>query len=319
MSSNWQNKIRQLEAPAPASAWNNIANKLNDTGADTQYDFVAKLADYSFAPPSTAEENIFLLLDEEDNENFTKRIYDYSETAPADAWDNISGVLDKQKARVIPFKQKNYLRVAAAVAAVVVVSFALIKLTRSENDNIVAASKPVVSPQTSLPQQGGQPNEVIAQVESTTKNASSITQNKTSHSVVSQTTVGKPQAPVYALNSDELQLLPNPAKGKKEKLQNSNGDTPEDIALINTPSYITVTGPDGRPVNVSAKFSSLLEYLMDKNPATQENIDIIIKESAKWKATFAAWREKMTNNNVAPSLSNFMDIIELSEVLENKK
>lgn len=161
MSSNWQNKIRQLEAPAPASAWNNIANKLNDTGADTQYDFVAKLADYSFVPPSTAEENIFLLLDEEDNENFTKRIYDYSETAPADAWDNISGVLDKQKARVIPFKQKNYLRVAAAAAAVVVVSFALIKLTRSENDNIVAASKPVVSPQTSLPQQGGQPNEVI--------------------------------------------------------------------------------------------------------------------------------------------------------------
>lgn len=319
MNSNWQNKIRQLEAPAPASAWDVIANKLNDTEGNTQYDFATKLADYSITPPSSAEENIFLLLDEADKESFTKRIYDYGETAPANTWGNINELLDKQRANVVPLRRKNYLRAAAAAAAIVVVSFALIKLNRPENDEIVAASKPASSATASLSQQSVKPNDVIAPVESTTKKTSSITQSETSHTAATQTASGKPQAPVYALNSDELQLLPNPAKGKKEKLQNSNGDTPEDIALINTPSYITVTGPDGQPVNVSAKFSSLLEYLMDKNPATQENIDIIIKESAKWKATFAAWREKMTNNNVAPSLSNFMDIIELSEVLENKK
>jgi hypothetical protein len=114
-------------------------------------------------------------------------------------------------------------------------------------------------------------------------------------------------------------LAQSPVTASTEKLQNENGDTPMDISLMNTGNaYISITGPDGQPVKVSSKLSSLVGYLSNSDVNTRENLDVIIQESAKWRAIFSAWRNKMANNALAPSLSNFMDIIELSEILENK-
>lgn len=308
MNSNWQNRILQHAASPPEGAWKNIAGML-----DEESGFAARLTAYEAIAPATAQENIFALLDAaENNYAFPQRIYDFECAAPAAAWPNIVTALDENAAKVIPLETNTrkrssfYLRAAAAIAVIAVISTAIWILNRNDKrtdtGEIVHTKNNTVQSQETAginPDPAQKNTPVSAEQNSTTKNIS---------------------RPVYVQNNDITPLAQNPADGKKDKLQTITGETPEDITAINSPnSYITISGPDGTPVRVSSKFSGLISYLTEKKPEVQENIDIIIKESAKWKATFAAWRDKMINNAAAPSLSNFMDIIELSDVLEEKK
>jgi|GEM_PF-6746967 hypothetical protein len=72
--------------------------------------------------------------------------------------------------------------------------------------------------------------------------------------------------------------------------------------------YITVAGPNGDAVKVSSKLSGLTAYIADnKNEANVDN-DF-------WKSKFKSWRDKMSQNDIAPSLTNFMDVVALSKIV----
>jgi hypothetical protein len=78
--------------------------------------------------------------------------------------------------------------------------------------------------------------------------------------------------------------------------------------------YITVAGPNGDAVKVSSKMSTLTAYIADdKNDssATATNTD-----QSFWKSKFKTWRDKMSQNTITPSLTNFMDIVELSKLVK---
>lgn len=324
MSNNWLNRIRQHAATPPEGAWQHIADYLDDEG-NPQQGFAAKLTALEIAPPVTAQKNIFALLDAEENHTgFEKRVYNYEEKAPAAVWPRIVTDLNTGEPKIIPLTNRTgntkavYLRAAAAVAVIAVLSITawLLSRQRSGMRETAAVSQqqqtvPSVSvrEKTALPASETQEEKISAPVSANVK-------SNTAKIVPPPVT---PIGPAYIENSEASMLAQNPAAGKKDKLQTVTGETPEDVSLMNSPnSYISITGPDGLPVKVSSKFSNLIGYLTEKNPETQENLDIIIKESAQWRVTFAKWRDKMINNAVAPSLSNFMDIIELSNVLEEK-
>lgn len=312
MNNNWQNRILQHNATPPEGAWKNIAGML-----DEENGFVARLSVYEAAPPATVQKNIFALLDAADNNSaFAEKMYSFETAAPATVWPNIVTTLEKDGAKVIPFKSVAkklaavYWRAAAAVAVIAVISVAIWLMNRN-NSKIAPGETAGVKSQ----------NQEIANTKQTNGTNTAPLQNipvtPKQNNTPKNTTVSNPS---YVQDNEVTVLAQNPADGKKDKLQTITGETPQDIAAISTTnSYITITGPDGAPLRVSSKFSNLISYLTEKSPDVQENIDIIIKESAKWKATFAVWRDKMINNAVAPSLTNFMDIIELSDVLENKK
>jgi hypothetical protein len=80
--------------------------------------------------------------------------------------------------------------------------------------------------------------------------------------------------------------------------------------------YITVAGPNGDEIKVSSKLSGLTAYIAnDKN----DNItagDVASTSQNFWKTKFKNWREKMSKNNIAPSFTNFLDIVELSKVVQ---
>ncbi|HMG83071.1 MAG TPA: hypothetical protein VK559_08540 [Ferruginibacter sp.] len=81
-------------------------------------------------------------------------------------------------------------------------------------------------------------------------------------------------------------------------------------AAVNNDSvkYITVAGPNGQAVKVSSKLSGLTAYIADDK--TDNN------DQSFWKSKFKSWREKMSANSVTPSLTNFMDIVELSKIVK---
>jgi hypothetical protein len=330
MSDNWLNKIRSHQATPPQGVWMNIANELdNETEA---VDLKTKMYNYESIPPSNVLANIFATLDKEDAQtpaSFTERMYNYQQQAPAGAWQNIITELDKSETKIVPLtnNKKNlraiYFRMAAAASVIAVIA-TTIWLSSRNTDNPIS-NNPIASVTPEIKQ----PVTAEIKKENTALPASDPQEKKLpQEKTIAQTNVKKtaplPVAdnivPNYVKGNTTNDLADNPAAASKEKLQDVNGNTPNDIALMNTPNtYISVTGPDGQSVKVSAKFSKLIGYLTDNSADTKENIDVIISESAKWRKIFAGWREKMTNNSVAPSISNFMDIISLSEILEEKK
>jgi hypothetical protein len=81
---------------------------------------------------------------------------------------------------------------------------------------------------------------------------------------------------------------------------------------------VSFVGPNGQEVKVSSKFSNLLGYMDGRDPETVENLDKIISESNFWRGKFKSWRNKMISNNNASSPANFMNIIELSKLLNEE-
>ena len=327
MSDNWINKILRHEETPPQGVWMNIANELDNDDKENSSSLTTKILAYEAEPPVTALANIFTALDKKQTDDYPIRMYHHEEEPPVSAWKNIAGQLDNENAApVISFERKKnnvgalYIRIAAAAAVITIIIATVLLNSKEQTTNI---NEPVA---TLTPQSQQSKHSVIDTVKSALPAADS--QEKTSNNAKEnsaqqpQKKLTEQELPVidYVKGNEVIALAPNPVEANKEKLQNSKGETPQDIALMNTPNtYISITGPDGQVVKVSSKFANLIGYLTDKNNDTQENLDIIIKESAKWRTTFAVWRDKMTNNVVAPSLGNFMDIIELSKVLEEKK
>ncbi|HTB52492.1 MAG TPA: hypothetical protein VK718_06945 [Ferruginibacter sp.] len=88
----------------------------------------------------------------------------------------------------------------------------------------------------------------------------------------------------------------------KPTAENSNTDTN---------SYVTMAGPNGDAVKVSSKLSGLAAYVANDSTASATNAD-----NGFWKSKFKEWREKMSHDNVTPSFTNFMDIVELSKIVK---
>jgi hypothetical protein len=326
MSNNWLTKILSHQATPPEGVWMRITNELDKQKETPAVTLKTKMYNYESTPPSNVLANIFATLDKEDAQapaSFTERIYNYQQEAPASAWQNIINDLDKSEAKIVPLTNntKNrraiYFRMAAAASVIAVIATTAWLSSRNTDNPI--SNNPIVSVTPEIKQ----PVTAEVKKENTALPASDPQEKKSTQQTIAQTNVKKtaplPVAvPNYVKGNTTNDLADNPATANKEKLQDVNGNTPNDIALMNTPNtYISVTGPDGQSIKVSAKFSKLIGYLTDNSSV--ENIDVIISESAKWRKIFSAWREKMTNNSVAPSISNFMDIISLSEVLEEKK
>jgi hypothetical protein len=326
MDQNWQHKISNYSEAPPEEAWINIASSLDNEKTESSTIFPYKIVKFEIAPPASAKKNIFELLDvEESEQRLAARLYNYNQDAPTAAWPLIVENLQKEETRVISINSINkqprikiYWKVAAAA---VLLTGTVLWLTRtpdtkgleiSQSKETLPKSQPIVSSsQDTMTASTGLKNK--EGLTATVQNAAEKINAKTPVKI----NTNPQQSYVLAQQPDELAY--NPALAKANKLVAVNGETPQDIDLVNTPnSYITITGPDGQSIRVSAKFSNLIKYLNNTDKDAQETLDIIIKESAQWRATFANWREKMTNNIMAPSLTNFMDIIELSNVVEDK-
>lgn len=317
--SNWLERMLNYEVSPPEQAWANIIHKLDQDDKESAEEALKlKMLAYEEIPPITVFNNTFNQLDTEDGVQvplYITKLKQYEENAPADTWTNIVAQLDEEK--IIPLvKERNnlkqlYIRLSAA-AAIIAVLLLFIWPTKQNINNTagIAVQPPAIAPSEIHTEHSilDTPNTIVANTASEPIKSNADLQTQKNISAVK-----------YANSNYTDVLARDPSLLNNEKLQSAKGTTPMDIALISTPNtYISVTGADGQTVKVSSKFSNLLSYLIPESSGTKENIDIIIEESAKWKKTFAEWKDKMTNNGIAPDLSNFMDIIELSKVVENK-
>jgi hypothetical protein len=319
------NRLYHFEVEPPAAAWENIAAALDQEKGLSALQ--TRLYQYEVNPPAAAWEKIASTLDQETVlPDWQKKLYQFEIDPPAAAWTNITAVLDaSEKTPVISINKKSrsqLLRLAAGVAALAIAIFAVSVIMNKKPtaaDTPVAAKEvpkpagtdsqdPAVSPVTAEPEGTTNTNEVLAE------NPGTISNDPAQNYLADISLDKLPYNEVAPITSDRLQL-----EQVFPKLKNSKGVIEEDMNLIGAANngYITIAGPNGMPVRVSAKLANVIQYLNDDSP--EEYLDKVIRESTIWKKKFRNWKEKLAESPFLPSPGNFLDINAFSNIMLDRK
>lgn len=306
MSSELQHKLLNFEVSPPTDNWNVIASRMNEEFDAVDHVLAEKLEHAAVTPPFQAWDHIVSELNPQREET----------------------VVESKPARIILFSTK---RVAAAVAillaAAAVIYFILPgtqnnqDLTGITNRKIVPTSPTIPSasdlpPQVAIVTKASVGNPVIGRIASRYQSRNQI---ETLYDQASYSEEDSDANMSYA-NPDRL-----PKAGVDSKISiptrpitDPQGNIIMDENLVTTPNthYITVTGPNGEQTKISRKFLHALSYMNEAiNP---EDTDIIIHESSLWKWMFQEWRNKLLKEpSFIPSSTNFLDILELKELLND--
>ncbi len=265
--------------------------------------------------------------------NWQNRIYKHEEAPPDDIWEKIAGELDQKNTgstemtKSAPVRSIFFRRWAVA-ASILFIAGSAIYLLRDKQNNprsvsikqypIPASAKATKDSATTIP---GTSNIIPAAALANSKETLKNIEKTEPLNLRKQTATDLQQQLLYVKNADSTAKFNKPTVDLSKKLKNMNGEETNDIALMDAPhTYISFIGPNGQEVKISSKFSSIIGYLSNNNPSTEEYLDKIISESAFWRTKFKTWRDKMSSNTLSPSPTNLMDIIELCKLLseENK-
>lgn len=327
MSQNWKYRIQNHTETPPEGVWDRISGAL-DAEEKQPVNWKNRIQNYTENPPIAVWNNIAEVLDEEaQSKGWVKRLQQYQETPPSFIWQNISNELEgegAQPAKVISINRRKLVyRLAAAASFAGIVVLSVWMMNKSGN-SIKNNSNPVAVNET--PKENGVPQQQERNLTpeiTNNPNASSDSQEKTTAATVQpalkNTNIKTQELTALAdANADEATIA-DPFENDFAKIEQPNGVEANELDYLNTPnSYVTVTGPDGQSIKVSSKFSKMLGLLNTDGTADKEKLDIIIDQSEFWNARFRQWRDKMLYNNVYPAPDNFMGILELLKVVNEK-
>jgi hypothetical protein len=312
MQGNWKDTVYDQAVMPPAGTWEAIALALD--AAEKEPAWQDKVYHATATPPADSWQQIAAALDKGAAANWQNKIYHYETMPPTGVWEAVAVQL--QAPAVV--RRINWLRMAAAAAIVLTIAgtavWALSDRGEGSGPQTVATNteKQAASPGQSL---AVAPSPVAAPAAPVATPPVAAPANKKAASI---TDIRQPAGPTeYASNIEQSFLPADAVFTNTRKLPNEQGAVTVDINAMETPNsqYISISGPDGQTMRVSAKFANLLGYL-NEGSEKEERLDRIIKESAFWKATFRQWREKMIQANATPSLGNFMDVVELAKALQ---
>jgi hypothetical protein len=328
MQHNWQHIIYNREETPPPGAWDNIAHQLDKPAEETNWTTDVYLQEAT--PPAGVWSDIAAALDNTENSNWQTRLYEKEVAPPTGVWAAITTALDKEGGKLITMQpriksRQFYFRMAAAAAVIVAIAGTVLWLKGNlfpgnstqtvAKNNASEQVKPAVKEITENPA-------LPAPVTQEQIQPVAAADKKQNAPVNTAKQVGTVITPLEYVTNNDPAFLPdnNPVLNNTKKLPGNNGQVNTAIALMDAPAntYISISGPDGQSIRVSSKFANLVGLLGD-GPVKEERLDVIIRESAMWKATFRQWRQKMINTEAAPSFGNFMDIIEMGKLLNDNK
>lgn len=310
-----------LEVAPPATAWESIAAALAD--AEQYTNLADKMYNHAEPPAPGIWNAIAERLDDDTSFlHLSDNLKNFETPAPANSWLNIATALDevakeKSQTKVVPFKRLIYRLGAAAVFTGLLIGGWIYK--NNTNDQTTAAAtliKPV--PANSLNTAGEKPFPItITAPESPTMETGAadvgaiftrkqpLIENATLHSLTASLVAKPVSGADFTINVDAPQI------------KNEKGEIIHDIEQLNSNSnYVTVTGPNGQLTRMSAKFANLIRYMNDGDDDTEEYVDKVIKESSIWKKRFQEWRSKISQSSFIPSTTNFLDIMEFKELIQ---
>lgn len=276
-----------------------------------------KLYNASIAPPGDAWAKIAEELDKEAEHRLSLKLQEATLTPPAAAWQNILEVLNEAapgEAKVVPITRKWTKTAAAAVLIGVIIMGALYAvLLRDNYSNNTASNK------TTIPANNPASNNNNSTQTPLTENNSPNAQ--TADADVANLPTARPIAVASMGFSPRIRhsRVKNTAAtsngASQANVDEAIGDRASLQPKANIPpqQYLTVAAPNGEPAKISTRFVDAVTYVLIDAPA--DNMNAALK-SISWKQRISKWRNKlMMNAAFIPAGTNFLDIIELEELL----
>ena len=297
-----------------------------------------KLANLEIAPPQGGWELLSARLGTEFDQpeiQLAQRLNDAALTPPSSAWAAIAANLPTEAeiiavpaqpapARVVSFP---FGKVAVAAAVLIVISFASWFMFRSNNTTAPVAQTEMppgnnVQAQPETP--SNRPNRIttppaIAQeipaertrplsvdqkdIESNTAAPDATPDNQ----VMDQDLLAAEPSLVRSQNLSTAVSIPNRA------YRDAAGKVVMDMNLLTTPGtqYVTVTAPNGEQTRISRKFLPVLTFINTGADNGQFNSTLKLKIQELRK-------QLLQQASIVPSATNFLDIMDLKELLQDK-
>lgn len=293
MANNWQYRIQQHKELPPEALWNRIANELDQSAAQ-----------------STSE-----------------RLQQYQENPPEEIWQKIADSLTEaevlnvqEETTTTSFKIKPVVRrfnwfkigAAAGIMLLIISTFFWLNLRKLPDAQVFTPKQQ--APNNQL--QAVPSNNATVLISPGTKPSSTKNFQPAQHP--SSNTIDSSLLQLLQVTTTPIHVQPmrNPADdGEYKNVAVATNVFPTEV---NQP-YFTITGPDGETVRVSSKLKNIAPLLSERDPASEENIDLIIKNSAGWKLKLKDWKDRMLQLPIATSPANLMSIVELGKMLEEKE
>ena len=277
-----------------------------------------RLYNASIDPPVDAWPKIAGLLDQTAQEHLAHTLQVAELEPPADAWKNIAAALDADtRPNVIPINRNWKKWAVAAVAASIIIVAGLLyfrttppavdgtaSTTETQKDsnlitNITPGSKKVSEEDyTAPPKTRSGKTDVAVNSGSPMLAFTSKTTTPIRYAHVNDAGSGADN------NNDNVPI--------DEAIDQNASMHPD--AYISRKEYLTVAAPNGQPAKISAKFTDAVGFIFNNEPT--ENLDMAIR-SFSWQQRFRNWSNKlMSNAAFIPAATNFLDIVELEELLK---
>lgn len=275
-----------------------------------------KMYDYEVTPPKGAWEKIATALDDSsETGSFESKLYNLETTPPASAWEQIQVSLNAENKTTRLPQNKSYhiFRYVAAIAAIAIIVFGAIILTRNKSAKKETARKEIVAPTknpaTNVPVASAEVNNPISDDEKRDDAALEASKNtfaKNDLSSMARLTLIKKNylsAPAHYIEniSKDDAVFGDLHYSEIAQLSFENDNTTSDISE----RYITLMTPDGNLIRMSKKWADLACCVSGE------------EQNADCKDQLERWREKIACSSIAPSPGNFMDILDLISSLQD--
>ena len=270
--------------------------------------FLNKILNAEVPPPPSVWNSIAAELDKLDHPQFVDKIAAASIDPPASAWENVASALDKAAGPKVVRLNKQWVKWAAAAVVVALIAYSSTIFLRSDaEENSVTASIPKkendattsANAMKGIPSRADDIHPSIAFIDNrrsvrTAQNLS--TDNVQNESLVRHASIETAEAEKTTTNNSQ---------GEPKISDNISSKSSH---VIPPPDYFVVTAPNGERVRISSKFSDAVTSLYGG-----DNVDYL------WKSRFDSWKSKlMTNPSFIPAAGNFLDIVELKDLLKEQ-
>lgn len=329
MSEQLRHKMIDLEVAPPPAAWQAIAARLYD---DEKYMFVAtKMNNLEVAPPPASWESIAARIN--DDKQYTvvsAKMNGFEATPPTQIWDNVLTALEEKNKNEIPvinIRRTVYRITAAAVFIVFFIGAWMmrspkkntaIETVKNTDHNTVPVQRAITSnKENKITPDNVQPNQKEESVASQNNYPAQHSAKSNYSSLPADS--GKENMPKNALVNSLPHSMPASVVYVPPILDKS-GHPVENIDVLTTnSSYVIIAGPNGQLTRISSKFANVIRFLNDDgSDNTPEYIDQVIIESNTWKKRFQEWRNKIAASSYIPSSDNFLDIVELKDLIQER-
>jgi len=286
MSEQLKYKMQQWEAPPPPGCWEAIASRLD--GAIT---------------PSPA------------------RLYDMEVAPPGALWNTIATALNKRIPTTAPVKRfyRNPYRLAAAASIVLLLGAGISWLAQNRTGTPIATLpvRPASSP--APPAANTVIKNNLQNNSNEEDNATTPGNNYTGYSSAAHKSA---LADARPMRSAAVSIQPAPREYpitvNYASMPDDNGTLTRNLdPSLTDNNYLVITGPNGEVTKASMKMADALRYFYEN--ATDDNNDKTTNERKNWRNRLQQWRNKIISSHFIPASANFLDIIDLKDLIDEKQ